>query len=287
MPSPEVTVVGNVCHEWDYHSHSCSEEIEVSQVAGTTGLYFISKLAVDADGAPKAYSRTDVTPNDNDSQAYDWLANVNVNDLHGIQGESGAQGPAAGFYISGTALFNSAFEESDTRHWVDASVIPYIVLPGSRFPLGPGMSLATGCLAFAADTKSGRTSGAIYGDIGRAVGESSIALALRLGLKPYSTHVPPKVTGFGGKRFFYLVFPGTHLPPPWDLGKLQQEADRLFATWGGEALLRTLIPDMPALQPPVMGPAIAAEIVPPFALPDYQPPRGRGRDLSKRELLKL
>lgn len=289
MSSPAVIVIGNVCHEWDYPEHRCRETTPVSQVAGSSGFHFLAKLAIDADGAPKAYHPDDRVPNENGAKAYDWLANVNVDDLKGVQGQGGAQGPAPGFLISATALSNAAFPENDTRHWVDASMIPYVVLTGSSFPLSQGMRLKTGCLVFVVDTRTGGTSGAIYGDVGRAVGEGSIALALRLGLRPFHPNCSPKVTGFDGKRFFNIVFPGVHLAPPWDVSELQSKADALFQTWGGERMLHAVIPNVPPLQRPAPfgRPSIAAESFPRLRLPDFEPQRQRGLDISKERLLRL
>lgn len=289
MASPDITIIGNVCHEWDYQARECREAIRVSRVEGTSGFHFLTKLAVDADGAPKAYHPDDRVPLENRAKALDWLANVNVNDLKGVQGQQGATGPAPGFLISATALSNVAFPENDTRHWVDAATIPYVVLTGGSFPLPQGMRLKTGCLVYVVDTKTGGTSGAIYGDIGRAVGEGSVALALRLGLQPFSVRVPPKVTGFDGKRFFKIVFPGAFLPPPWDVSQLQTQADSLFQAWGGERLLRAIVPNIPPLQPPMSigQPSIAFKTFPELRRPDFEPRRQRGLDLSKEQLLQL
>lgn len=247
MPSP-ARPVGRICHEWDHNAHACKTTIDVQQVSGTRGLHYISKLAVDADGAPRAYHPLDIRKPDNSANAFDWLANISVADLHGIQGQDGV-GPAAGFYISATTVHDARYPGNDTRRYVDASLIPYIVLPRATFPTTAG-TVQDGCVAYVVDVRTGGTSGAIFADVGHAVGEASIALALCLGLQPFSRTYYPKVVGFDGLRFFYLVFPTVTVPPPWDVTQIQQIANREFLRWGGEAQLRALVPDLPPLKPP-------------------------------------
>src|SRR4051794_9614653 len=81
--------IGSVCHEWDYKNKKCAQKIDVWQVPGTNGAHFFSKLAVDADGAPRAYHPNDKKPKQNSGKAYDWLANLSPSDRHGIQGQDG------------------------------------------------------------------------------------------------------------------------------------------------------------------------------------------------------
>ena len=92
-----VDIIGSVCSEWDYDQKRCVAQVDVQLLQGSKSPFFVSKLAVDADGAPMAY-------HPDDTGSYDYLANVSRNDLHGIQGERGAVGPAPGFYVSGTSF---------------------------------------------------------------------------------------------------------------------------------------------------------------------------------------
>ena len=286
MRHTTIDVIGSACHEWDYRNHRCAESLDVAHVSGTRGVHFISKLATDADGAPLAYHPQDRRPYDNTAHAYDWLANINVDDLFGIQGQGGAVGPAQGYYISATTLSDPRYPNNDTRRWVDASLVPYVVLPGRALPVPNGLRLKLGCLAFVVDTRTGHFTGAIYADVGRAVGEGSVALALRLGLKPFYDNCAPKVSGFSGKRFFYLVFPAAATSPPWYPDKIHEAAFAEFEAWGGEEQLRQILNDLPALK----GPAT----IRPYALPDTKEnadtipdlvrPEGRGSDVSKFEL---
>ena len=136
---------------------------------------------------------------------------------------------------------DSRYPANDTRRYVDASSIPYVVLPKGAFPLPAGTTLKSGCVVCVVDTKTGGYSGAIFADVGRAVGEASIRLAQRLGLTPFSSSRWPKVVGFSGgandRRFLYLVFPETAIAAPWPVDEIQAQADALFAElgWGGAA----------------------------------------------------
>ena len=246
--------VGPVCHKWNYRRRQCAEAVNVYRVSGTESFHFISKLAVDADGSPKAYHPRDRRPRDNFAKAYDWLANIHIRDLHGIQGKNGAHGPEPGYYISGTALFDRRYRENDARRFVDAASIPYIVAPLRQFPRHDGLKIKKGCVCFVADTRSGYSTGAIFADVGRAVGEGSVALGLRMGLKPFYKNSSPKVSGFEGKRFFYLLFPNVTIDAPWSLDEIQKKADYEFGIWGGEARLRAVFPDFPPLRRPIDDP---------------------------------
>lgn len=253
MPSP-AHKIGTVCHEWDYGAKKCAQAIDVMQVDGTMSVHYVGKLATDADGAPRAYHPADKKRPDNTGKAFDWLANISTSELHGIQGQDG-NGPATGFYVSGTAMENSNYKVNDTRRYVDASTIPYIVLPRT-IPLPAGIQLKDSCIAYVVDLKTGGTTGAIFGDVGHAVGEASIALGVRLGLSPFSTKWPPKVIGFQSgadtTRFFYLLFPTVAVPGPWPVQDIQDEAEKQFQLWGGEAQFKALYPTAPKLKPPVV-----------------------------------
>ncbi|MBZ9765509.1 hypothetical protein LB526_01875 [Mesorhizobium sp. CA6] len=227
-----IDIIGSVCSEWDYDQKSCVAQVDVQLVHGSKSPFFVSKLAVDADGAPMAY-------HPGDTGSYDYLANVSKNDLHGIQGERGAVGPAPGFYVSGTSLSNPEYKMNDTRHWVDAATIPYFVINRQEFPQ---FNVPLGCVATVIDLQSRKRTGAILADTGRAVGEGSIALAVSLGLSPFSKTHPPKVVGFDQSRFVYLLHPDRTVDAPWPVDRVQSEADEAFRDWGGDAQLDAIFP---------------------------------------------
>jgi hypothetical protein len=74
--------VTKVCHKFE--KHACVESIPVFQLTGNSAYFFVSKLAIDVDGAPRAYHPKDRRPPDNNTKALDWLANISSDDLHGI-----------------------------------------------------------------------------------------------------------------------------------------------------------------------------------------------------------
>jgi len=218
--------------------------MEVFRLPGQMAVHFVSKLAIDADGSPWAYHPFDVRPPDNTARAYDWLANIDRKYLNGIQGKD-ATGPAPGFYVSATSLVDPGVSDpKDTRRYVDAGHVPYIVLP-TDLPTPDGKSLPLGSLAWVVDLQTGRGAGAIFADTGNAVGEGSIALARHLGLNPFRPQNPPKLKGFDERRFLQIVFPGEVVPPPWAVDVIQSRAKQLFAEWGGWPMVRQLHPGAP------------------------------------------
>lgn len=240
---PEPVQIGVVAEEWDHKAGTLESTTAVRHLPGTRASFFMAKLAVDADGAPRAY-------HPDDEGSFDYLANLSKKHRNGIQGQD-AVGPAPGFYVSATSLRKPGGAPLDAATYVDASTIPYIVLPRAAYPTLDGNAPPLGCVALVVDTKSWASTGAIFADVGRAVGEGSIALATRLGLHPFSRRNPPKVVGFDDKRFFYLVFHDVTVPHPWGPDDIQAAAEAAFAAWGGLASLARLFPHAAVLHPPV------------------------------------
>jgi hypothetical protein len=238
------TEISRVCHK--YEDRRCQEQVPVWQLAGTTAYFFVSKLAIDVDGAPRAYHPLDKRRPDNHTKALDWLTSLSPSDRHGIQGQEDDKGPEPGFIISGTSLENTAYPTNDTRHWVDAEAIPYIVLTGN-FPSAVGRpNVKLGDCAMVIDLSSGKMSGAIYADSGHAVGEGSLKLAKNLDLDPTASRLPPKVTGFDRVNFLHITFPGAHISPPWPVDEIQRVATESFNRWGGMQQVRICFPEVPA-----------------------------------------
>jgi hypothetical protein len=271
IPLPLMHNLGKVCQKSHDSPPVCVKDVDVFQVDGRQAAHFLAKLATDADGAPRAYHPCDKVDGDNAGKAFDVLTSVKQSDLHGIQGQGEAIGPAPGYYVSGTTLFdpevkdeNNIKKENNAARWVDASIVPYFVLPKS-FPVPPGTRLADGCVGLVVDTRSGRSSGAIMADHGNNVGEGSIALVRRLKLPVFIQNRFPKVSGYDEPEhfdhFFYLVFPDVVIAPRWSIKTIQQIAEALFVAWGGDDLLKRMFPAMPARIGPDFPP-----------LPDFPPP---------------
>jgi hypothetical protein len=104
-----------------------------SSVSGPRAFFYKSGLAVDADGAFRAYHPNDPLGLDSLSHAGhegNWWALVTENEKPSgrpvVQLESD---PAPGFYVSTTALYDRDNPNPrDPHRYVDAATIPYVVL---------------------------------------------------------------------------------------------------------------------------------------------------------------
>jgi len=90
--------------------------------------------------------------------------------------------------------------------------------------------------------------GGLYADEGHAAGEGSIALAKALGLNPFSKDHPPKVEGFEGRRFLYIVFPGAVVAPPWAAAVVARTALAGFGGLGRRGTPARPLPPLPAAE---------------------------------------
>jgi hypothetical protein len=143
-------------------------------------LTWTSGLAVDADGAPRAYhpeSRKGLDALANAGKPGNWWGVAC--DARGIPFVQGPNEPAPGFHVSTTALQDSRFPVHSCKRYVDAETIPYIVLPRGM----PG-GARLGDFAVVMNLETGARCGAIWADIGPRgkLGEGSIALAKALGI---------------------------------------------------------------------------------------------------------
>jgi len=191
-------------------------------------VLFQSGMYVDADGAPNAYG-----PH---NRGLDFTANA----VRGGRFLSVATHPDGkpviqrsgrfkGFYVSTTSLHNAAGSPTTPGTYVDARKIPYIVLP-PEFMNQFGVAL--GDLAMVTNQRNGKSSFAIFADVGPhgKIGEGSVALAHALGIND-----DPRHGGTGNSSIAYLVFPKSGLGP----GKLRSEKEirksalRAFRRWGG------------------------------------------------------
>jgi hypothetical protein len=224
-------------HYRRYISGQKTFTIDVQQVTGIVAAHFASSMQIDADGAPKGYHEGDEHEWDNHWPCFDWLENLKASDRHGQQGIDGAVGPAYGFTISQTSLQDrNVHDDRNTARYVDASVIPFVVLPAD-FPLADGTNTAKlsdclGCLCYVVDLTSGHATGAVFADVGPHVGEASLATALRLGRSPFYPQCHPKVSGIDSKRFFTIVFLNERLTMPLTVAAIQTRAEALFHAWG-------------------------------------------------------
>ncbi len=202
-----------------------------------SNVVFVGSLSIDADGAPRAYHPG--------ALGLDRLGNAGrpgswwglVTDAAGQPVVQGPADPAPGFFVSRTSLEDRSRAERDPRRYVDASSIPYIVLPGGaanrQFLREAGVRL--GDLAVVHNRRTGRTAFAIWADTGPAhhLGEGSIALAEALGYDNTS----PRSGGTEAEENLTLVLGGSGRGWPRTRAQIEADAAARFAAWGGEPRL--------------------------------------------------
>jgi hypothetical protein len=210
--------------------------IRVRRHAGEKALYFVAGMQIDADGAPRAYHPRGSPP------GLDFLANAGspgnffglVTDRDGKPVIQSAHDPAPGFFVSPTSLQNPDRPIADPRRYVNASTIPYIVLPALVRDRG-GVRL--GDFATVRNRRNGRVSHAIFADGGPRgkIGEGSIALAKALKI-PSS----PKHGGTDLKDVVYVVFAGSGNRRPRTKAAIDAKGKHLLEAWGGLERLQKL-----------------------------------------------
>ena len=210
-------------------------------LAGESAIFFKAGMAIDADGAPRAY-------HPDRKKGLDFLGNAGrpgnwwgiATDNHRKDGNPIVQGPdnpAPGFYISTTALVDGTRKRSDSRRYVDSTKIPYIALPKQVMR---HLRIRKGDFAVAFNGKNRKFSYAIFADVGPAgkVGEGSIALSKALGNDPFVRGKARR--GIPGD-VIYIVFPRSGNRKPRSIEVINREGARLFKAWGGiaQTLYRT------------------------------------------------
>src|SRR5690348_319598 len=106
-----------------------SRQVPVWQFPDSQDFFFVSGMTIDADGAPNAYN-----PNDT---GLDELANAGapghwdgiITDRSGNALIQQERDPFPGYYISCTSLSDESKRFTDPTGYVNASKIPYVVLP--------------------------------------------------------------------------------------------------------------------------------------------------------------
>jgi len=194
-----------------------------------------SGMAVDADGAYKAY-------HPNDSMALDslehaghpgnwWALATDTGSPSGRPVRQGQNDPAPGFYVSMTSLFDAnIIDERNPRRFVDAETVPYVVLPSEGFK-----HAKLGDFAIVLNLRNGKVAGAIIADESAPdlpMGEGSIALARFLGIDP-----DPRSGGVE-KGIAYVIFPSSGKGRPHGLDEIASTSQAYFQRWGGLPRLR-------------------------------------------------
>jgi hypothetical protein len=264
----------------EYNVVTTIDESIVRQIVGEDVLVIRSEFKVDADGSPRAYHP--------DNIGLDWTANAgNSSDWYGIYADSNNvptiqsdKDPAPGYYVSTTALGDKSKKDTDPLRYVNAEVIPYIALPGKLVESGKLAQLGDFCMVY--NTNNQTMAGAIVADVGNNdhVGEGSIALAQKLGIKADPKH------GGCNDGILYVIFPGTTRGYPIDAATIEQVASTLFKTWGGTTKLKDLYPKLFKTTASTMPtPAVPAAISLPPAKRSESTPLSFGWACLKRMLL--
>ena len=202
------------------------------------GFFYRSGMAIDADGAYRAYHPRDKLGLDSLAHAGhegNWWALVTSNGKPSgrpvVQGKSD---PAPGYYVSTTALYDSNNPNlRDPHRYIDAAKIPYVVLPPKALKYA-----RLGDFATVANLGNGRVSGALVADESSAdlpFGEGSIALAKALGVNSSPRH------GGKGGGIVYLIYPGSGNGRPRPRKEITVKSQQLFQAWGGLRKLRACV----------------------------------------------
>jgi Fungal chitosanase of glycosyl hydrolase group 75 len=211
------------------HDGDAERDIPIGRFPGTTAFFYESGMTIDADGAPNAYHPENV--------GLDDLANAGTpgrweglaKDSDGEPYVQGPNDPFPGYYVSATALMDRTKAVNDPARYVDASKIPFVVLPGG---MARQLGARPGDFAAVFNPRNGKSSFAIYGDVGPfdRIGEGSVALAENLGIRSDARN--------GGARrgILYLVFPGSGNGRPRPVEEIEGEGRRLLLDWQASVL---------------------------------------------------
>lgn len=208
----------------------------VVTVAGCTiyqsgnALVALSGLEVDGDGANGQSSLPCYAPGG--MASLDYLANAGApGNWWGIAVDADsnpyiqtAQEPAPGAYVSTTATTDPRFNVGNPGCYVDASSVPFIVIPSL-----PRFGARLGNVGFALRLDTGDSTEFIVADIGPAnqFGEASVKAASNL-----SYNSSPKDGGTSNLEVLYLIFPWVNLVWPCTQGAILSAAYHAFLRYG-------------------------------------------------------
>jgi hypothetical protein len=225
-------------------SHNPCNKNKLFQVQGVAawstsstapGFFYESGLAVDADGAYRAYHPVDQLGLDSLAHAGrpgNWWALVTDNGKSdGRPLVQGIRDPAPGYFVSMTALNDSRDPNLRNPHrYVDALKFPYVVLHPKALEYA-----RLGDFATVVNLRNGRFSPALVADISAPdlpVGEGSIALAEALDIDPSPRH------GGTDGGVLYLIHSGSGNGRPRSLQETVLRSRQLLEDWGGLKKLR-------------------------------------------------
>ncbi len=198
--------------------------------SGVQAFVYQSGMAIDADGAYRAYNpdyRLGLDSIENAGHPGNWWALAT--DTGNPDGRPVIQkkgDPAPGYYVSMTSLYDSSVEdEHNPRRFVDAASIPYVVLPPEGFKYAK-----LGDFATVMNFENGKIADAIVADESAPdlpMGEGSIALAKMLDIYPDAR------TGGTDRGVAYVIYPGSGNGKPRPAGEITRASWAHFEKWGG------------------------------------------------------
>jgi hypothetical protein len=226
-------------------------QVRIQRGAGEAAFFFDTGMQLDVDGAPTAYHPPTPQSRFGSPPGLDDLRNAGVPGGPGQPGRwwalaiqpngfpciQGPDDPAPGFYVSKTALANRSHRQCDPRHYVDATQVPYVVLPPNVLAVGRAR---VGDFAAVHNRLNGQTAFAIFADVGPLgrIGEGSVALAQALGIP--ARGMP--IHGGQNHAVCYLIFAGSGNRRPRTAAEIERSGTQLFQAWGGVARLQALFP---------------------------------------------
>jgi len=205
-----------------------------------------AKMAIDADGSPRAYG-----PN---NTGLDWTANAGypgnwwgvVTDSNGDPIIQGPGDPYPGMYVSTTSLVNSAYGVTNPLRYTNSETVPFFVLPSAVVSLG---GIRIGDVGYVYNTQTGQGCFAIYADAGPSgkLGEGSIYLAQQIGINSN-----PRTGGTSLGIIDYIIFPysgyGQGTIPT--IAQIDSIGNAKLAELGGFAVTQCLEPNPGEFIPP-------------------------------------
>jgi hypothetical protein len=221
---PECGVVQFLSFEVSPHDGEPNRTVPIWRRPENPAFFYESGMMIDADGAPNAYHPDNIGLDDLSNAGEPGVWEGLAKDEHGTPYIQGPDDPFPGYYVSETALADRTKAPNDPARYVDATKIPFIVLPGG---MDQESGARRGDFAVVFNLQDGKMSPAIFADTGPddSIGEGSVALAENLGIRSDARN--------GGVRrgVLYLVFPGSGNGRPRSVGEINSEAARLFKDW--------------------------------------------------------
>ncbi|MDP4177170.1 MAG: glycoside hydrolase family 75 protein [Bacillota bacterium] len=240
----ELEISNNIQKVNSVYDTGLNKEIIVWNIASKNKvIFYFSKIAVTADGAPDAYHA-------NNDIGLDFKQNAGEDgNWWGLVTDTGTptgnpliqkNGTTKGYYISTTYLSDCSKSEDDPERYVNSRTIPYITLPSHKL-----MGAKLGDIAAVLNIRNGKIAYAEVADLGpdNELGIGSMALADDLGIdsNPKSGGMPDGV--------MYIIFTQSGEGPcnPRTVNEIKREGKRLFEEWGGKDQIESIKNTKPEL----------------------------------------